>query len=176
MSEQNEKSLLETLYPGSKIELDVNNQLEAQVFPLGVKHLKTFQDRIMNILGVIGRIPLPKEGGAEAIANTVIPIVAPIIVTDAIDLVDDCTILHVAGEPIGDSIEHLPHEFVAPIVETWITESFAGGKWKAWEKAINQILVRFSAEGKEPLTISGLLSRISSEPDTPEGTSLKPDS
>lgn len=156
---------IEQLFPGRVVQLEKG--LAATVFPPGLLHIRKFSRDVvglgMALADSVGKLK-DKAGQSQALVQQLLPF----LLTNALDLVAEC--VRVDG-PGGKTykIAELPHWLLPPILEAWVEESFGDeAKVRPWKAAIEKTVER--ATGSK-LTISEMLRRDSSPPDTAARTS-----
>lgn len=138
-----ERTALEDLFPGYIMEFDAakGKKLKVEVFPLGITHLRQFNRQLEAIIPKIAsQVDLSKlkEHGEEAIAD-IMPILAPMILTDLLDLVNACT----KGVDLLNS--YVPHWILPQIIERWLLESFGDAKkLKPWVSAVETLMAKMT--------------------------------
>lgn len=152
----------------------VGGKAEALVFPLGVRHLRKFNERISALIMHIARdVRFPKGSSNEVIGQLIVGEIAPMMTTDLFDLLTDC----IRFNPNTLKLDDLPHWDLPPIVEAWIEESFGSEeKRDPWKRAVERTIARVTGK---PFQISELLSQDSSPGDglgTSSSTSDNPES
>ena len=154
------------LFPGTRIKLEDGIDLEITVYPLGVKHVKKFTDDIARIVNASQRIKVEKGGDQKKIAEQFVMGLVPIIMTDALDLVKECTVIEPQG---AATFDELPHWVLPGIADAWIQESFGEEKkWRPWVTLIEKTITRVTGK---PFSISEIWSKASSQTDTLSTTS-----
>jgi len=159
------------ILPGAKRVPVLEGQAEALVFPLGFRHLKQFNDKITRVLIYISNhVKIPDSASEEEAFNRVLTEAVPILLTDMLDLLEEC----VRFNPNGIKFDDLPHWDVPIIIEEWLTESFGEPKKRdPWRRAIESTVARFT--GQE-MSLSQIFSKGSSPQDGPIETSSESDS
>lgn len=151
---------LKSLFPGTKVPL--TEDIEATVYPLGVKHIKVVSLRVSAIMRVLAAIPVKEGSSSEEKLYTALPTVLPILVQEFLDVISDCVVIKDAeGEIVEGSIEDLPHHMLPPILTVWVEDSFTEGKIEIWKTSLEQAYERTTGK---VLSISEMLSKRSSEP------------
>jgi hypothetical protein len=170
MSKKKDKEL-DGLLPEPKRVSILNGRADALVFPLGVIHLRKFNERISKALLFISRNVKWREGASsDEIGQAILTEVAPLLMTDLLDLLVEC----VRFSPNTVKIDDLPHWDFPKIVEEWVMESFGTEeKRDPWRRAIESTVARFMGK---PFSISEMLSKDSSPEDGPSASSSESDS
>jgi len=138
----------------------LGGKAEALVFPLGIKHLRKFNERISKVLMFAARnVKVEANADDGAIAAALVSEIGPLMMTDLFDLLEEC----VRFSPNGVKFDDLPQWEFPPILEKWIDESFGTPeKRDPWMRAIETTVARFT---DEPFSISAMLSKDSSPED-----------
>lgn len=128
---------LETLFPGEAITVE---GIDITVFPVGVAHLRQFNRAVEEVLPKIAsQMDLGKMG--EVNLKDLGPMVIPILLSDVLDLINDC----VVGVNLTD--KRLPHWVLAPIVQKWIEVSFGSEKKiRPWIEVVETTVMRMTGE------------------------------
>lgn len=162
---------LEGILPEARRVSVLGGKADALVFPLGVVHLRKFNERISKALLFIARnIRVPEKASTEQIGIAVLSEIVPLLMTDLLDLLMEC----VRFSPNGVKMDDLAHWDLPPIIEMWIEESFGTEeKRDPWKRAIESTVARMT--GQE-ISISAMLSKLSSQedgasPKSPESSS-----
>ena len=147
---------IKALFPGRIVEI---SGVEIKVEPLGFRHIRKFSDGISKIMptlvSVISDVKADERGWISKLSATL----APFLMTDLLDLVDDC---------VDVDLKEVPHHLLPRIIEAWIEESFGDeGKVKPWKTLFTTILKRF-ATSQGSISQGSLTS--SSEPGTQNPT------
>lgn len=166
-----QRTALEDLFPGYILDFPGANgkKLTVEVFPLGVTHLRKFNHQLEAIVPKLARnvdFAALREKGDEAIAD-LLPMLAPMILTDLLDLVDACT----KGVDLING--YVPHWILPKIIERWLLESFGEAKKiQPWVTAIETMMEKVIGE---KVGIWDTLCKRLSPPDTTSGTSSSTD-
>ena len=174
-----------TMFPGTEVTLPTPDGVEdliVTVYPMGIRHLKQF---IHNIEEVIPRIASQVdmgqlfkakkrkvldmgEGNAPVIdeqpdiMTMLLPIAVPILCTDLLDLLNECTI----GLDLNE--QYAPHWWMPMIAEVFVEESFGTeAKLRPWVEAVDNVIGRLLGESPG---ISEMLFKPASQPDTTSET------
>jgi len=174
MSKSKKKQDLDGVLPAARRIPVLDGKAEALVFPLGVIHLRKFNDKISKALLFIAQnVRFKKDASVDEIGMQIMAEVAPLMLTDLLDLLCDC----VRFNPNTVKIDDLPHWDFPKIVEEWIDESFGTPeKRDPWMGAIERTVTRMT--GSE-FSISEMWSKDSSPGDgasTKSPESAKPES
>lgn len=154
---KNKNKDAEGITPAAKRVPVLEGRAEALVFPLGVIHLRKFNERISKVITFIARNIRFREGATtDEIGMQIMAEVAPLMMTDLFDLLLECVRFH----PNTVKMDELPHWDLPPIVEAWIDESFGTPeKRDPWKRAIERTVARMTGE---EFSISEMLSKDSS--------------
>lgn len=154
---KNKKKDIEMITPVARRIPILDGQAEALVFPLGVIHLRKFNERISKVLSYIASSVRFKEGATQdEIGLQILSEVAPLMMTDLFDLLSDC----VRFNPNTVKLDDLPHWDFPLIIENWVDESFGTPeKRDPWMRAIERTFARMTGE---EISISEMLSKRSS--------------
>ena len=155
--------------PGREVKLD-DVPVKIMVYPLGVGHIRRFTDDITRIVSATGNIKVTKGASEKEIAQAFVMGLIPLVLTDAIDLVKECTVI----DPPDIKFDELPHWALPDIAEAWIDQSFGDAKkWKPWVSLIERTITRVT---KKPFSISEIWSKSSSQTAIPSNASSTEDS
>lgn len=136
---------MKPLIAGKKLEIE---GVTITVFPLSIKHVHEVTARLSSLLRLAA--VLQQKGRIED--------VLPHLSQDALAVIGHCVVVE------DGKFEDLPHQFLPPILEVWVEESFGAGKWKPWISLIDSLVSK--ATGK-PFSTLEMLSKSSSPADTP---------
>lgn len=141
------------LFPGQTLDLQVDEgvTLPIEISPVGFRHIKRYGAFIATALASLSRLD------KDADQDVTIAHLVPVILTNGLGLLEDC--VKVRGHKIG--LEDLPHEYLPPIVETWLLESFFGErKWKPWVTMVENLMTHYTGENPKILEkLSAYFSR-----------------
>ncbi len=143
---------IRVLFPGRPIAL---SGYEATVYPMGVKHVRKFLERVLAIADAIGIVARRPDESERQHVERISAELIPFALKNAFDIISECVVL-----PDGAKLDDVPQWDLPPIVEAWIYESFGEEKkWRPWVALLESALARFS--GGEPVSISEMWSRVS---------------
>lgn len=157
---------VKVLYPG--VEVVLESGAVAKVFPLGFKHIRKFSTQISGALLTLMNQKIPANiakdpAAAKAFQDAMFAKIVPYVLTNLLDLLEDCVVLE------GAKVEDLPHWEVAKITEVWVIESFGEEKKRRpWVAAVENIFAQVTGEKRQ---ISEIFSPSSSSPATVAKTS-----
>lgn len=171
------------LMPGEPIKFKYRgDEVEVEVFPLGVRHLQKFPEFIARMMGmfednreVLGPLladlnPEPKDDhetigdakkravraaiAADEAKRKLIGIAAPLILKDGIDVIASCC------KCTGlDSLLDAPHWVLPQVAHSFIDQTFGHGRVRPWLAAGDAALQTLTGK---PSILSGALSKFSS--------------
>lgn len=131
---------LKVLFPGETVH--VAEGVDAVVYPLSVRHLRKFNQAIEELIPKIAsQVDLRAFSGEKFDIGKALPMVVPILLSDALDLIADC----VEGVNILD--EHFPHWKLPDIVDAWIQTSFGSEeRVRPWIEVVEKNIARLTGE------------------------------
>lgn len=160
--EAKQRKIFQAIFPGKVFEIKGQGDEVAKIsiFPIGAAHLRQFTEQIERIVPkIVSQVDLTKLHDGKEAFKELLPMIAPIIVGDLLDLVSAC----VTG--IDLTADYLPHWFLPQIVEIWLLESFGDPeKIKPWITIIETIMEKTTGTR---LQIWGELSKSLSRAVTP---------
>ena len=123
---------LKALFPGEEYTIETAegyDDLTVVIYPLGVGHMRRFSAAVEQVLPKIA-----SQVNLSAIADNpkeMMSMVIPILLSDALDLINGC----VVGVDLCDP--NFPHWELPPILDIWIKESFGtSGKVRPWVEVV----------------------------------------
>lgn len=155
---------MRAIFPGREVEVKTETgdgivTLKWRVFPPGVNQINEHS-------ALMARVTEAFANGADLTEGSAWIGLVPFIMRNVFGLVEEC-VEQTHGPKL--SLGKWPHYIVAPVVETWILESFGSeAKLRPWIAAIENLVER--ATGKS-LSLWEKLSSISLPQDTTEETS-----
>ena len=151
---------VEDVLLGTGAKFDIEGGGHVIVHPLGITHIKRFSGAIAKIVSAAMRFFQGESTDMKAVGA----IALPIVMAEAVDLVEACCVC------VDCEWKSLPHWEFPPIAEAWIEMSFGSEKAvTGWTKLVEAIVRRFA--GDEEFSISETLSSFLRQPATPSDES-----
>lgn len=165
-----EDNVLRILFPGRDVQV-LDGRASVTVYPLALRHARKFSRELIAVIAAVSELPakdLSKIAGDKSAAAEIMAVLGPTLLSSLIDLVEECTrfrpseelaaeLLAAGADAAAVKIGDLPHYDLPPIVEAWLEESFLGGKWMPWVRAVEDLVQR--ATGSRP-DFSGAIERL----------------
>jgi len=150
------------LFPGREIKVTVGDvPLTFVIAPVGFKHIKRYGAFIATAITNLASMSVTKsevEGGGNIEAAIVAHLV-PAVMANGMNLLEEC--VSIPGHAI--KVEDLPYEFLPPLIEAWLEESFFGErKWSPWISMIEKLILKSTGTA---LNLSGKISSFFSSTD-----------
>jgi len=128
---------LADLFPGKTVEIKGNGRsIRVTVYPMAVKHFRTFKDSVTRAMEKIGKAP----AGADW-TSIMMPMVVQIAAEDLLDIVNECV--------VGIDLKHdrCPNWVYPIIVKEWVIESFgAEDKIRPWISLLEELAERVGGQ------------------------------
>ena len=155
---------LRILFPGEKREFE---KFDVVVYPIGFGQIRAFSETLISSLRIIfekidlDEAKLEDDKAMKDLGIKLISLLSPIATRDLLGIFKDCLIVktkpskeYPEGIEVENSVDHIPHWNIAPLISDWLKVSFLGEeKIRPWIEAMREV-------GKE---ISNMNFHISSE-------------
>lgn len=123
------------LYPGTPV--PISGTLVVTVYPAGFRHIQKFSRAVVGLLQRLSQLGLTQAGdGTYKLQDGIQlgPIIAEILVSDLLELVDECCV---------PKLGNLPHWHLADVLVAWIGENFGEeARIRPWVRAIEMLVQR----------------------------------
>lgn len=135
-----ERDELAELFPGKTIEIRGNNRtIRVTVYPMAVKHFRTFKDAVTKAMDKIGKAPA--SGGWESV---LLPMLVQIAAEDLLDIVNECV------DGIDLKHDRCPNWVYPLVVKEWVIESFGSeDKIRPWVSLLEELAERVGGQKVE---------------------------
>lgn len=175
-------SFEEIIDPGEAYTAGDAGEYRIKVFCLGVRQMRKFKKAIQKIVATITSHPLPEGLDEKEMGRRLMGPVSMVVLEDAIELVEACTIVKLADPENPDRpfakleaavFDDLPHYVVPEIIERWVLVSFGSeNRFRPWKVAAERLIEKLTGER---LSISEMLSKFSLPPARPDEKSSSTD-